>query len=129
MNKLLNQSINQNIKQHLDVFGFNSSDNLDTHLNFSTPGFSFESSNQKPKSRKVSDELKISIQDSNFSEDSEQLVREGKFASFSNPDFFDAKQLLNTYLRQMICEDSKDHHESKKREAKHQAKQGALKDA
>lgn len=43
MDKLDKQVLNQNIKQQLDVFGFFATDNLDTQ-NFTTPGFSFESS-------------------------------------------------------------------------------------
>jgi len=69
---------------HFDAFNFASSDSLDNQLQFnaSTPGLPLESSNLKRKSRKVSDEIKISINDSNFSEDLKQQNRNQRILSF-----------------------------------------------
>ena len=77
MAKLQSQSLNQSMLHQFDDFCFSSSDSLENQLqyNASTPGLSLESSISKRKSRKVSDEIKININDSNFSEESEKQNR------------------------------------------------------
>lgn len=107
---------------HFDAFNFSSSDSLDNQLQFnaSTPGLSLESSNLKRKSRKVSDEIKISINDSNFSEDLKQQNRNQRILSFQDSIFSQDQEI--EFAQKNIPEDSKDQLEMKKRDAKSFAK-------
>ena len=112
---------------HFDAFNFSSSDSLDNQLQFneSTPGLSLESSNLKRKSRKVSDEIKISINDSNFSEDLKQQNRNQRILSFQDSIFSQDQEI--ECAQKNIPEDSKDQLEMKKRDAKSFAKQSLIK--